>query len=125
MAQDEGLMKIEADACQYAVRGILSQEQEGVFKLITYYSKLLTDTERNYDIHDRELLAIIKTLWEWQHLVIGKKVEIWTDHKNLEYFMVKHDLNQRQARWSAEVADYEFTLHYKKGTSMRKADILS
>ena len=62
MAWDEGLMKIEADACQFAVGGILSQEQDGVFKPVAYYSKSLTDTERNYNIHDRELLAIIKTL---------------------------------------------------------------
>ena len=94
MAWDEGLIKVEADACQYAVRGILSQEQNGVFKPIAYYSKLLNNTKRNYDIHDRELLTIMKTLKEWQHYVIGKKVEIWTDHKNFEYFMVKRDLNR-------------------------------
>ena len=121
MARDEGLMKIEADACQYAVGGILLQEQNGEYKPIAYYSKSLNDTERNYDIHDRELLAIMKTLKEWRHYVVGKPVEIWTDHKNLEYFMVKRDLNQRQARWSAELADYQFTLHYKKGSSMKKA----
>ena len=125
MAWDEGLMKIEADACQFAVGGILSQEQNGVFKPVTYYSKSLMDTEQNYDIHDRELLTIIKTSWEWQHYVVGKQVKIWTDHKNLEYFMVKRDLNWRQARWSTELVDYNFTLHCKKGSSMRKADILS
>ena len=88
MAQDEGLIKIKADACQYTVGGILSQEQNGEFKLIAYYSKLLNDTERNYNIHNRELLAIMKTLKEWQHYVVGQLVKIWTDHKNLEYFIV-------------------------------------
>ena len=62
MAWDEGLMKIEADTCQFAIGGILSQEQNGVFKPVAYYSKSLTNTERNYNIHDRELPAIIKTL---------------------------------------------------------------
>ena len=93
MAWDEGLMKIEADTCQFAVRGILSQEQEGIFRPIAYYSKSLNDTERNYNIHNRELLAIMKILKEWWHYVVGKLVEIWTDHKNLEYFMVKRYLN--------------------------------
>ena len=65
MARDKGLMKIEADTCQYAVGGILSQEQDGDYKLIAYYSKSLNDTKRNYDIHDRELLTIMKTLKEW------------------------------------------------------------
>ena len=57
--------------------------------------------------------------------MIGRKFEIWTDHKTLEYFMEKRDLNQRQAWWSVELANYEFTLHYKTGKSMIKADLLS
>ena len=50
---------------------------------------------------------------------------IWMDHKNLEYLMVKRNLNQRQAHWATELADYMFNLHYKKGTSMKQVDILS
>lgn len=70
--REEGL-RIEADACQYTIRGVLLQEQEGVFRPIAYYSKSLNDTERNYDIHDRELLAIMKTLKEWRYHLIGRK----------------------------------------------------
>ena len=125
MAQDQGLMRIKADACQFATGGVLSQEQEGIFRLITYFSQSLNETERNYDIYDRELLGIMKALKEWQHYVIGRKFEIWTDHKNLEYFMEKRDLNRRQAQWLAELTNYEFTLHYKTGKSMIKADVLS
>ena len=125
MARDEGLMRIEANACQTATGGVLSQEQEGIFKPIAYYSQSLNETKRNYNIYDRELLGIMKALKEWRYYVIGRKFEIWTDHKNLEYFMEKCDLNRRQARWSAELADYEYTLHYKTGKSMIKADVLS
>lgn len=118
-------MRIKADACQYMIGGALLQEQEGVFRPIAYYSKSLNDTERNYDIHDRELLVIMKTLKEWRHHLIGRKFEIWTNHKNLEYFMVKRDINRRQAQWAMELADYEYTLHYKSGATMKKANILS
>ena len=65
MAQDEGLMRIEADACQFATRGVLSQEQEGVFRPITFFSQSLNKTKRNYDIYNRELLGIMKALKEW------------------------------------------------------------
>ena len=125
MARDEGQMRIKADACQTATGGVLSQEQDGIFRPIAYFSQSLNETERNYDIYDRELLGVMKALKEWRHYVIGRKLEIWTDHKNLEYFMEKRDLNRRQARWSAELADYEYTLHYKTGKSMIKADVLS
>ena len=93
MARDERLMRIEADACQTATGGVLSQEQEGIFRPIAYFSQSLNETERNYDIYDRELLGIMKALKEWRHYVIGRKFKIWTNHKNLEYFMEKRDLN--------------------------------
>ena len=67
----------------------------------------------------------MKTLKEWWHHLIGRKFEIWMDHKNLEYFMVKHDLNRRQVCCSAELMDYDYSLHYKLGSAMKKANILS
>ena len=58
--------------------------------------------ERNYEIHDKEMLAIICALEEWRHFLEGARhlVEIWTDHKNLEYFMMAKKLNRHQACWS-------------------------
>jgi len=62
---------------------------------VSFYSKLLNDVERNYEIHDKEMLAIIRALEEWHHFLEGSqhKFEIWTDHKNLEYFMTAKKLN--------------------------------
>jgi hypothetical protein len=59
-------------------------------------SKGLNDTERNYDIHDKEMLAIMRALYEWRHYLQGSqlKFEIWTDHKNLEYFTTTKKLNR-------------------------------
>ena len=66
---------------------------------MVFLSKSLNETERNYEIYDKEMLAIIKGLENWRYLLEGAyfKFEIWTDHKNLEYFMKAQKLNQRQA----------------------------
>jgi len=62
-------------------------------------SKSLNEMERNYEIHDKEMLTIIRGLEAWKHLLEGvqSKFKIWTDHKNLEYFMKAQKLNQMQA----------------------------
>jgi len=64
------------------------------------------------------MLAIIRALEEWRHFLEGVThlVEIWTDHKNLEYFMTAKKLNHRQARWSLYLARFDFLLHHCKGT---------
>ena len=94
-------MRIEVDASDYAMGGVLSMEcKDGLWRLVAFLSKSLNETERNYKIHDKEMLAIIRGLEAWRHLLEGvqTKFEIWTDHKNLEYFMKAQKLNRRQAR---------------------------
>ena len=83
--------------------------------------------EQNYEIHDKKMLAIIRALEEWRHFLEGAQypVEIWTDHKNLEYFMTAKKLNRRQARWSLYLAHFDFKLTHRPGRSMGKPDALS
>ena len=73
------------------------------------------------------MLAIIRALEEWQHFLEGApdKFEIWTDHKNLEYFMSAKKLNRRQARWSLTLARFDFVMHHRPGKTMGKSDALS
>ena len=88
------------DASDYAMGEVLSMEcEDGLWRLVAFLSKSLNETERNYKIHDKEMLAIIRGLESWRHLLEGvqSKFEIWTDHKNLEYFMKVQNLNRRQA----------------------------
>jgi len=65
------------------------------YRLVAFLSKPLNETERNYEIHDKEMLAIIRRLESWRHLLKGVqfKFEIWIDHKNLEYFIKAQKLN--------------------------------
>ena len=91
---------MEVDASDYATEEVLSMEcEDGRWRPVAFLSKSLNETERNYEIHNKEMLAIIRELENWRHLLEGAhfKFEIWTDHKNLEYFMKVQKLNQRQA----------------------------
>ena len=87
----------------------------------------MNETKRNYEIHDKEMLAIIRKLEAWRHLLEGAqfRFEIWTDHNNLEYFMKAQKLNRRQARWALYLSQFDFTLKHMPGTRMGKADGLS
>ena len=90
-------------------------------------SKSLTKTKRNYEIHDKEILAVIREFKNWRLLLEGTKYkfEVWTDHKNLEYFMKAQELNWRQAHWVLYLSRFDFTLKHVLGTKMGKADRLS
>ena len=121
-------MRVEADASDFATGGVLSMKCEDErWRPVAYISKSLNEAERNYEIHDKEMLAIIRYLEAWRHFLEGAKdrFEIWTDHKNLEYFMKAQKLNQRQARWSLYLSRFDFALKHVAGKSMGRADSLS
>lgn len=95
---------VEVDASDVGVGAVLSQRSAVDEKVhpCAFLSHRLTPPERNYDIGDRELLAVKLALEEWRHWLEGSKVPflVWTDHKNLEYIRTAKRLNSRQARWS-------------------------
>jgi len=94
-------MRIEVDTSDYATGGVLSMEcEDGLWRLVAFLSKSLNEMERNYKIYDKKMLAIIRELESWRYLLerAQSKFEIWTDYKNLEYFMKAQKLNRRQAR---------------------------
>jgi hypothetical protein len=126
---DDQPFRIKANSSDFATSAVLSQLslEDGKWHLVAYYLKFLSETERNYEIHDKEMLAIIRALDEWRHFLEGAtpKVEIWTDHKNLEYLMSAKKLNRWQARWSLTLARFDFVMHHRPGKSMGKLDALS
>jgi len=96
-------MRVEANASDYAMGGVLSTKCEnGKWRPVAFISKLLNTTEQNYEIYDKEILAVIRCLEAWRYYLEGVKLEfeIWTDHKNLQYFMTSQKLNCRQVRWA-------------------------
>jgi hypothetical protein len=126
---DNRPFRIEADSSDFATGAVVSQlsAEDKKWHPVAYLSKSLSETEPNYEIHDKEMLAIIHTLEEWRHFLEGApdKFEIWTDHKNLEYFMSAKKLNCCQARWSLTLARFDFIMHHRPGKTMRKSDALS
>jgi len=127
--QDSEPFRIEADSSDFTSEAVLSQQlpREEKWHPVAFYSKSLSPVERNYEIHDKEMLAIIRALEEWRHFLEGAQhpVEIWMDHKNLEYFMMTKKLNRRQARWSLYLARFDFKLTYRPGHFIGKPDALS
>ena len=120
--------RVEADASNFATVGVLSIKcKDSKWRLVAYISKLLNETERNYEIHDKEMLAVIRCLEAWKHFLEGtrSKFEVWTDHKNLEYFMSNQKLNRRQVRWALYLSRFDFVLKHISGSKMGKADELS
>jgi len=91
----EGKFRVETDASGHAIGGVLSQEQEEKWKPIAFLSRMMQPAEQNYEIYDKELLAIVKALTKWrQYLLDAKELfEVWTDHENLKYFRKPHKLN--------------------------------
>jgi hypothetical protein len=121
--------RIEADSSDFATGAVLSQQspEDEKWHPVAFLSKSLSAVERNYEIHDKEMLAIIRAMEEWRHFLEGAEhpFEVWTDHKNLEYFRTAKKLNRRQARWSLFLARFDFVLHHRPGKSMGKSDALS
>jgi len=120
--------RVEVDASNYATGGVLSMKcSDEKWRPVAFISKFLSDTERNYEIHDKEMLVVVRCLEVWRHFLEGAviKFEIWTNHKNLEYFIKVQKLNRRQARWALYLSRFNFMLKHVLGSKMGKADSLS
>jgi hypothetical protein len=87
----------------------------------------LDKAERNYEIYDRELLAIVECCKVWRHFLQGAKhqVTILTDHNNLKYFLSTQRLTRRQARWSLFLTEFDIVISHRPGHLNGKADALS
>jgi hypothetical protein len=129
---------VHTNASAYGVGAILLQEGEAPTgdppkpskpKLhpIAYYSATFTPTERNYDIYERELLAVIKALTNWRPYLIWTETPfiVRTDHANLLHWKEPQNLNRRMARWHAVLQDYNFKIEHVPGKDHQAADALS
>ena len=87
----------------------------------------MSNAECNYDIHDKELLAIVQAFHEWKGYTRAspKPIRVLTDHKNLVSFMTTKELSERQARWMQELSQYNFKIEYRPGKEGRKPDTLT
>jgi RNase H-like domain found in reverse transcriptase/Integrase zinc binding domain len=120
--------QIESDASKYASGAVLTQTDiNGDRHPVPFLSKTFTDTERRYEIYDRELLGIVRALKEWRHYIQGSghTTLIHTDHRNLTYFQKAQKLSDRQARWSLFLSEFDIKLQHLPGNKIILSDALS
>lgn len=121
--------KVETDASDGVVAGVLSQLQDdGFWHPVSYFSESMSGPALNYGIHDKELMAVVKSLRFWRAELVGLQApefEVITDHRALEFFSTKRLLTSRQAGWAEELSAYNFYLTYRPGTENIVADALS
>lgn len=128
MPEMEAAFRVETDASDFAIGGILSQKDvDGDWRPVAYFSKAMQPAERNYDVHDKELLAVVRALETWRPYLEGNPhcIDIFSDHRNLEFFMTARDLNRRQARWSIFLNRFVFKIHHRPGRLSAGPDELS
>ena len=97
LPNDTAPFRLETDASDFATGAVLEQlRSDNLWHPVAFYSKSLNEHERNYEIYDKEMLAIIRALEEYRHYLEGhpEPVEIWSDHLNLTYFRQAQKLSR-------------------------------
>jgi RNase H-like domain found in reverse transcriptase/Integrase zinc binding domain len=120
--------QIELYTSKYTSGAVLTQTDiNGDRHPVAFLSKTFTDTERRYEIYDRELLGIVQALKEWRHYIQGSghTTLIHTNHRNLTYFRKAQKLSDRQARWSLFLSEFDIKLQHLPGNKMILSDALS
>ncbi len=129
LPNDRQPFRIKSDSSNFASGGVLQQlsEDDGKWHPVAFLSKSLTPVEWNYDVHDKELLAIVRCLKQWRHFLEGARhqVEIWTDHLNLEYFRTARISTGGKPDGPLNLSCFDYSLHHHPGSSMGEPDALS
>jgi hypothetical protein len=94
-------------------------------QVISYASRQLRKHEENYPTHDPELAIVVHALKIWRYYLIGRRCEIYSDHKSLKYIFTQTDLNMRRHRWLELIKDYDIRIKYHPGKAHVVADALS
>src|SRR3954462_9667357 len=113
--------QVFCDASLQGLGGVLMQGRN----IVAYTSRQLKTSERNYPTHDLELEAVVHALITWQHLFLGRKVDVFTNHKSSKYLFTQPNLNLRQRRWLETITEYIVDIQYTPGKANVIADALS
>jgi hypothetical protein len=117
----EKSFSIYCDASGQGVGCVLMQDGH----VVAYVSRLLRKHEVHYMTHDLELAVVVHALKIWRHYLIGKRCELYTDHKSFKYIFTQLNLNLRQRRWLELIKDYDLRINYHPGKANVVADALS
>jgi transposase InsO family protein len=120
-----GPFTLDTDASDFAIGGVLSQQIEGVERVIAYASKTLTKAERNYCTTRKELLAVVRFCKEFRPYLLGRQFTIRTDHASLQWLRKLRDPEGQMARWLLFLQDFNFDIVHRPGAAHANADALS
>ncbi len=101
--------KIHSDASDFAIGGVLVQER----RLVAFESKKLSEMERRWPTHEKEMWAVIHFLKTWGHYIGSKDVVVWTDNVTLKYFATQPKLSSKQVRWQNTLALFNMDIRHK------------
>ena len=116
---------VHTDASGYATGAVLMQQFDEGMRPIAFLSKKMTKAERNYPVHEQELLAILNALKAWRHYLGGRRFSVLTDHQSLQYVETSAMATPRQVRWAAWLSEFDFSIKYSPGRTNVAADALS
>ena len=125
MPRDEGLFTLDTDASYGQIGAVLSQQQDGVERVIAFGSRSLDKREMNYCVSRKELLAIVHFLRYFKQYLLGRHFRIRTDHAALTWLRKTPDPIGQQARWLEQMEEYDFDIEHRPGTRHGNADALS
>ena len=123
----DATFELHTDASGVGIGAVLSQDQGKGSQPVAYVSRKLSPAEKNYPVHEQELLAVVHAVRTFRHYLEGcKSFTLYTDHHSLIYFLKQKDLSRRQARWAMDLATYQpnMQIQYKPGPQ-NHADFLS
>ena len=120
-----GEFVIDTDASNYGLGAVLSQTQDGVERVIAYYSRALSQAERNYCATRKELLAVVQAVKHFHPYLYGKKFKIRSDHASLQWLLNFRHPEGQLARWIEVLQMYDFTIEHRPGKKHANADALS
>src|SRR5258707_14297310 len=121
-------MMVETDVSDHAIAGILLvTTKDNEIRPVAFFSCSLQGVEKNYDTHDKELLAIFKVFKNWQHFLEGSAevIDMVTNHKNLEYFTSSKKLSCCQARWAEFLGQFNMKVRFRPGRLGSKLNTLT
>ena len=120
---------VEMDASDYTNAAIISRisPDDSDLHPIAFYSRGMKPAELNYEIYDKELLAIFEAFQQWHNYLEGSThtMLVLSDHKNLEYFATMKQLTHRQVRWSEYLSGFNYLIRYRAGWLGTKEDALT
>jgi hypothetical protein len=121
MPDMEKPFSIYCDASGQGIGYVLMQDGH----VVAYASRQLRKHEEKYLTHDIELVTVVHALKIWRHYFIGKRCEVYSDHKSLKYIFTQQDLNVSESRWLELIKDYDLGINYHRGKASVVADALS